>query len=416
MNKHTASPKVSPLAPDGFPMIPGIPGVRLAAGNSAIRYQGRDDLLLVELAPDTSVAGVFTRSSMTGAPVDWCRKVLPGGRARALVVNAGIANVFTGPAGDAAVAETAKAAALAVGGRTEEVFIGSTGVIGEPLDARKIVSALPGLAAALTEDSWEAAARAIMTTDTYPKGSHRTARIGNGEVGLAGFVKGSGMIAPDMATMLGYIFTDACLPADVLQALLTQAVAGSFNCITVDSDTSTSDTILLFATGKGAVHPEVARADDPALDDFRVQLASIFLDLAHQVIRDGEGASKFITIRVNGATDDQSARRIALGVGNSPLVKTALAAGDANWGRIVMAIGKSGEPVDRSRTGVAIGGVQIAADGGVVAGYDETPVAAHMAGTDIDIDIKVGAGIGRATVWTCDLTHDYISINADYRS
>jgi glutamate N-acetyltransferase/amino-acid N-acetyltransferase len=331
-------------------------------------------------------------------------------------VNAGIANVFTGPAGDIAVAEMAKATALVFDGRTEEVFIGSTGVIGEPLDACKIVSALPGLAAALTEDSWEAAARAIMTTDTYPKGSYRKARIGNGEVGLAGFVKGSGMIAPDMATMLGYIFTDACLPAGVLQALLTQAVADSFNCITVDSDTSTSDMILLFATGKGAAHPAVSMANDPALDDFRVQLSSICLDLAHQVIRDGEGASKFITITVDGATDDESARRIALGVGNSPLVKTALAAGDANWGRIIMAIGKSGEPVDRSCTGVAIGGVEIAADGGVIAGYDETPVAAHMAETDIDIDIKVGTGTGRATIWTCDLTHDYISINAVYRT
>ena len=303
-----------------------------------------------------------------------------------------------------------------VGCRPDEVFLASTGVIGDPLDAGKIEAALPGLAKVLSEEAWEDAAQAIMTTDTFPKGAFAKARIGNAEVTLGGFVKGSGMIAPNMATMLGFIFTDARLPAKVLQDCLSPVADATFNAITVDSDTSTSDTILLFATGEGPAHPAIASAADPALADFRAKLQTVCLELAHLVIRDGEGASKFIAIKVDGGADDASAKRIALAIANSPLVKTAMAAGDANWGRIVMAIGKTGEPVARERTTIRIGGVTIARNGGRAVDYDETPVAAHMAGQEILIEVDVGVGTGKATVWTCDLTHDYVDINGSYRS
>jgi glutamate N-acetyltransferase / amino-acid N-acetyltransferase len=406
---------VSPLAPAETPTLPPIAGVRFAVAEAGIRYRGRTDVMLAELAPGTAIAGVFTRSRTPGAPVDWCRRCLPRGTARAIVVNSGNSNVFTGAAGRKVVEETAAATARLLGCVPEEVFISSTGVIGEPPPAGAIPAVLPELAAGLAEDGGNAAARAIMTTDTFPKVSWRHAIIDGVQVTIGGFAKGSGMVAPDMATMLAYLFTDAALPAPVLQTMLAAGTDRSFNCITVDSDTSTSDTVLLCATGR-AGHATVARVDDPRLDDFRRQLFDVLLELAQLVVRDGEGAEKFVTIEVSGAESDISARRIGLSIGNSPLVKTAVAAGDANWGRIVAAIGKAGEPADRDRLSVAVGGVRIAEKGGPVAGYDEGPVAAHMAGRDIRIAVDLGIGGGEARVWTCDLTHRYIDINGSYRS
>ncbi len=406
---------VSPLAPAQFPALPPIAGVRLAAGAAGVRYQGRDDLMLVELAPGSTVAGVFTQSTMPGEPVVWCRECLPGGHIRAIVVNSGNANVFTGQAGRTVVERTAAAAARLVGCGPSEVFIASTGVIGEPPPAERIVAALPQLQSRLSPDGWETAARAIMTTDTFPKGATAGAMIDGTPVRINGFAKGSGMIAPDMATMLVYIFTDASLPAAVLQPMLAELTQPSFNAITVDGDTSTSDTLLLVATQQ-ARHAAISDPGDPRLGDVRRALLTVMTDLAQQVVRDGEGAEKFVTIEVSGAESERAARRIGLAIGNSPLVKTAIAAGDANWGRIVMAIGKSGEGADRHRLSIAIGGVPIAARGAPVTGYEEGPVAAHMAGRDIKIAVDLGIGDGRATVWTCDLTHGYIDINGSYRS
>ncbi len=408
--------KISPLAPERFPALPPIAGVRVAAGACGVRYRARTDVLLVELAPGTTVAGALTRSLTASAPVDWCRQTLPGGAARGLVVNSGNANVFTGRIGVQAVDKTVAVAAGVLGCRPDEIFIASTGVIGEPLPAEKIVAALPALAKELASGRWEEAARAIMTTDTFPKGAARTARIGEATVAIAGIAKGSGMIAPDMATMLSFIFTDAAIPASVLQAMVGPMVSRTFNCITVDSDTSTSDTVLVFATGAGARHPAAASADDPLLADFRAGLEEIMLDLAHQVVRDGEGATKFVAITVTGAESDRAARRIALSIANSPLVKTAIAGGDANWGRVVMAVGKAGERADRDKLSIRMGGIQIARDGNVVPGYDETPVVEHMRGQNVVIETDVGVGSGRASVWTCDLTHGYIDVNVDYRS
>lgn len=409
-----APPAVSPLAV-ALPALPPLAGVRLGTAAAGIRYHGRTDLLMVEFAPGTSVAGVFTRNRCPGAPIDWCRAALAGGTARGLVVNAGNANVFTGRAGHEATAATAAAAAALLGCPPEQVFLASTGVIGEILPYPRITAALPGLHAALAPDAWEAAARAIMTTDTFPKAARRTARIGEAEIKIQGFAKGSGMIAPDMATMLCFVFTDAGIPAALLQPLLARAVAGSFNCTTVDSDTSTSDTALLFATGQVA-HPAIGSAGGELLAGFTEALDAVMLDLALQVVRDGEGAQKLIRIAVSGATTDESARRIGQAVANSPLVKTAIAGEDANWGRIVMAVGKAGEPADRDRLSVGIGGVWMARAGGVVADYDEAPVVAHMRGREIVISVDLGLGAGRATVWTCDLTHGYIDINGQYRS
>jgi glutamate N-acetyltransferase/amino-acid N-acetyltransferase len=406
---------LSPLAPKHFPELPPIAGVRLAVLACGIRYEGRDDLMLAELAPGTAVAGVFTRSLTAGAPVQWCRECLAGGVARGVVVNSGNSNTFTGRAGREVVERTAATAARLLGCRAQEIFVASTGVIGEPPPGDKLVLALPRLVPLLAADRWEEAARAIMTTDTFPKGSTAAAVIDGVAVRLNGFAKGSGMIAPDMATMLAYVFTDAALPHAVLQPLLAAAADRSFNAITVDGDTSTSDTVLLCATGQ-ARHALVASADDPLLAGFRAALDRVMVDLAQQIVRDGEGAEKFVTIRVTGAATPMSARRIALSIGNSPLVKTALSAGDANWGRIVMAVGKAGEAVDPGRLRIAVGGIAIAAEGGPVPGYDETPVAAHMQGREIEIAVDVGAGAGAATVWTCDLTHAYIDINAGYRS
>jgi len=407
--------KPSPLTPDRFPDLPVVHGVRLAAGAAEIRYKGRDDVLLVELAPDTAVAGVFTQSRTAAAPVLRCRENARKGVARALVVNSGNANAFTGKQGERSVERSVAVVAVLLGCSEREVFVASTGVIGEPLPDKKVTDAVGQLQGKLAEGGWEAAARAIMTTDTYPKGVSRTASIGGHSVTINGIAKGSGMIAPNMATMLAFVFTDAAITAEALQLLLTSAVRKSFNCITVDSDTSTSDTVLLFATGK-AGGEVIADAGDPRLDDFRVQLDALMLDLAHQIVRDGEGATKFVTIRIRGAESDDAARRVGLAIGNSPLVKTAIAGGDANWGRIVMAVGKAGENVDRDRLAIFIGGVLLAECGAAVPDYDETPVTEHMRGREIDIAVDLKLGAGQATVWTCDLTHEYIDINADYRS
>jgi glutamate N-acetyltransferase/amino-acid N-acetyltransferase len=408
-------PTVSPLAPAHFPDLTPIPGVRLAAYAAGVRYADRDDLMLADLAPGSTVAGVFTQSATRGVPIDWCKECLPGGRVRAIVVNSGNANVFTGRAGRQVVEATAATAARILGCQPSEVFIASTGVIGEPPPADRIVDALPKVAALLSPEGWEPAARAIMTTDTFPKGATATATIDGTRVRLNGFAKGSGMIAPDMATMLVYIFTDAALPTAVLQPLLSAATERSFNAMTVDGDTSTSDTVLLCATQQ-ARHAAIGSPDDPRLADFRRAFEGVMVDLAQQVARDGEGAEKFVTIEVSGADSDRAARRIGLTIGNSPLVKTAIAAGDANWGRIVMAIGRAGEKVERDRLSISMGGVQIATDGEPVSGYDETPVAEHMKGREIKIAVDLGIGRGRATVWTCDLTHGYVDINGSYRS
>jgi glutamate N-acetyltransferase/amino-acid N-acetyltransferase len=409
-------PGVSPLAPERFPTLPPVAGVRMTGAATGLKKNaGAFDLMLAEFAPGTTVAGVLTRSSCPSAPVDWCRAILPRGRARGLVVNSGNANAFTGTAGDRTVALTAAAAARLLGSRPREIFIASTGVIGNVLPEDAIPHRLPDLAAGLSDDAWHEAARAIMTTDTFPKGASRTARIGEAEVTVAGIAKGSGMIAPDMATMLSFVFTDAKVPAGALQAVLRRGADRSFNSITVDSDTSTSDTLLLFATGRTR-HPKITAAGDPLLRDFRRAAEEVLTDLATQVVKDGEGASKFITIEVSGAASARAARRIGLSIANSPLVKTAIAGEDANWGRIVMAVGKAGEKADRDRLSIAMGGVQITRDGQPVPGYDEAPVAAHLKGRDVDIAVDIGIGRGRARVWTCDLTHDYIAINADYRS
>jgi glutamate N-acetyltransferase/amino-acid N-acetyltransferase len=390
--------------------IPPLAGVTLAATEAGIRYKNRTDLVLVALAPATTVAGVFTRNRCPGAPIDWCRAALAGGQARALVVNAGNANVFTGAAGRQACRATAEAAAALIGCAPTEIFLASTGVIGQQLPVEKITAALPTLHAALSPGAWDEAARGIMTTDTFPKSSTSTAELGGHTIRITGIAKGSGMIAPDMATMLCFVFTDAALPAATLQTLLAAGTDRSFNRTTVDSDTSTSDTVLLFATAQAA--------NDPAADPtaFVEALNAVLLDLALQVVRDGEGAKKFIRIDVTGAVDTASARRVALAVANSPLVKTAVAGEDANWGRIVMAVGKAGEPADRDRLSVAVGGTWMARDGTVVPGYDEAPVVAHMRGRDIHIEIDLGLGDGADTAWTCDLTHGYIDINGSYRS
>ncbi|MFP6698883.1 MAG: bifunctional glutamate N-acetyltransferase/amino-acid acetyltransferase ArgJ [Alphaproteobacteria bacterium] len=407
---------LSPLAPAGFPKLPVIAGLRLAARGAGERYRRRADLTLAELAPGSTIAGVFTRSTMPGAPVLWCRKHVAKGKARAIVINAGNANVFTGRQGMDDVAATAKAIAGAVGCNPGEVMVASTGVIGETLSVDRLVRAVPALHGMLKPQGWLAATKAICTTDTYPKGAHAQAEIDGQVVQIAGIAKGSGMIAPDMATMLSFLFTDAKLPAAVLDDLLRWANGQTFNCITVDGDTSTSDTVLLAATGQGPKHARITHAKDRRLTSFKAALLSVMLDLAHQVVRDGEGATKFITVSVSGAASARAARQIALTIANSPLVKTAIAGEDANWGRIIMAVGRAGERADRDKLSISIGGVTIADQGHPQPDYREAQVVPHMKGAEIDIAVDVGVGRGKATVWTCDLTHGYISINADYRS
>jgi glutamate N-acetyltransferase/amino-acid N-acetyltransferase len=405
---------VSPLALP-LPEMPPIAGVSLGSGRAEIRYKAREDVTMMTFPAGTTVAGVFTRNKCPGAPVDWCRAALKGGKARALVVTAGNSNVFTGKAGRETCAQTAKSMAELAGCKPNEVFLASTGVIGEKLPTEKLVAALPPLFGALGTDGWPAAARAIMTTDTFPKGATRTARIGEATVTVSGIAKGSGMIAPDMATMLCFLATDAKVPAAALQKILAKGSDRSFNCVTVDSDTSTSDTVLLFATGS-TKHPRVPAEGGPILKDFARAVHEVLMDLALMVARDGEGAQKLIRIDVSGAVSAKSAHRIAMSIANSPLVKTAIAGEDANWGRIVMAVGKAGEPADRDLLSVAIGGTWMARDGGVVPGYDEAPVIAHMKGREVSIEVDLALGRGKATAWTCDLTHGYIDINGAYRS
>jgi glutamate N-acetyltransferase/amino-acid N-acetyltransferase len=407
--------EISPLAPKSFPQMPFVNGVRMATAKTKTKYKGRSDLLLIDLVSGTSVAGVLTKSTAPGHPVIWCRDKLQKGKARGLVVNAGNANVFNGKSGMQAVEAIAKSVGTLLHCAKNEVYVASTGVIGERLDPTKIVEKIATLKDDLQNQNWKDAAIAITTTDTFPKGSHRVVKVGETSVNIVGIAKGSGMIAPDMATMLGFIFTDAQIPAQILQKLLTRNVKSTFNSITVDGDTSTSDTLLLFATGV-AEHSVPSNDHDPILKEFEIGLNEVMLDLAKQIVRDGEGAQKLIKINVSGASSSTSARRIGLSIANSPLVKTAIAGEDANWGRVVMAVGKSGEKADRDKLGVWFGGIKIAENGGVVDNYDERPVAKHMQGHEVIIDVDVGVGRGTATVWTCDLTHGYISINADYRS
>ena len=427
---------VSPLAPDRFPDMPAIAGLGLATAASGLKYTGRDDMLLMHCDKGSSIAAVFTKSDTAAAPVQWSRDALASGHPpAAILVNAGNANAFTGSAGIATVTASATGMAQRIGCTPQAVLLASTGVIGEPLDSRVLEATFDGLVADISQnnsienasdnasdnasnncdDNWSAAAAAIMTTDTFPKGASTTCMIGDVPVTLSGIAKGAGMIAPDMATMLGFIATDAALPAPALTQLLRTATERSFNAITVDSDTSTNDSVFLVATG-AAGNQAPTSADDPILDEFVAALDRVMQDLACQIVRDGEGANKFITIDVVGASDDTAARKIALSIANSPLVKTAIAGEDANWGRIVMAVGKAGLGVDQSRVGIAIGSITVAADGMRVEGYDETPVAAHMAGQDVAIAVQIGDGAGTSRVWTCDLTHGYVDINADYRS
>ena len=395
--------------------MPAIAGVSLQAARARIKYPGRDDLLLVTLDRGTTVAGVFTRSATASAPVQWSKKVAASGKARAILINSGNANTFTGVQGVADVKSTAAMAGRAVGCRDRDVLIASTGVIGEPLPVDRVQRALAGMESGSRGASWIRAARAIGTTDTYPKGAVRRVRIGGTEVSLCGIAKGSGMIAPDMATMLAFIFTDARLPTPVLRTLLKEGIRTSFNCITVDSDTSTSDTVLLAATGR-ALNGLPQSATAPELKAFRAALRELLTDLAIQVVRDGEGASKFITVDVGGAASNAEARKAALAIANSPLVKTAIAGEDANWGRIIMAVGKSGARLFQKHLAISIGGITITHAGERVGSYDEREVTKHLKGTEISIAVNLGVGRSKSRVWTCDLTHDYIRINADYRT
>lgn len=412
------SDALSPLAPKRYPQMPQVEGVRLAAVEAGIKYKGRKDLMVMVFDEGTEVAGVFTRSKCPSAPVEFCRNNIAGGRARILVVNSGNANAFTGRRGREATALTAQAAARSVGSHEDEVFLASTGVIGEPLEADRFSGLLDDLVKQAEPAGWDDAARAIMTTDTYPKLVTATARLGDAEIVINGIAKGAGMIAPDMATMLSFVATDAPIAAPVLQQLLTKATGKTFNAITVDSDTSTSDTLMLFATGKAAMRgaPRIEDVRDARLAPFRKALAGLLKELALQVVRDGEGARKQVEVNVTGAMSARSARRVALSIANSPLVKTAIAGEDANWGRIVMAVGKAGEPADRDRIAIWFGGIRVAHEGERDPDYSEEETSAYMKRDEIVIHVDLGMGRGKATVWTCDLTKEYVAINGDYRS
>jgi glutamate N-acetyltransferase/amino-acid N-acetyltransferase len=405
--------KPSPLALP-FPEIPAIEGVELRVARARYKDWDRSDLSFITLAKGTNVAGVFTKSACASSEVELGREQVKSGSARALVVNAGNANAFTGYRGREAVELIMGQVAEHLECQPGEVFVSSTGVIGVPLPKDK---ARAGLSAAFDAPhcSWEDVARAISTTDTFPKGATSRAVIGDKTVTLSGIIKGSGMIAPDMATMLGYIFTDAAVAPEFLQELLEAANRQTFSCITVDGDTSTSDTVLAFATGAAGNDP-ISGFEDVGADAFAAAMTDLCRQLAQQVVRDGEGATKFITVNVSGAASDNSAHRIGLAIANSPLVKTAIAGEDANWGRVVMAVGKAGEPADRDKLSIGFGGTWAARDGLPCEDYDEAPVARHLKSDEITITVDLGIGEGRATVWTCDLTHGYISINADYRS
>jgi len=405
---------VSPLAPKAYAELPPIAGVRFATAEAGIKYKNRTDVLLMVLDQGTEVAGVFTRSKCPSAPVDWCRTALAKGTARALLVNSGNANAFTGKRGRDTVKLSAGMVADALGCRPGQVFLASTGVIGEPLDPQKFAGVVVDMAKRAGPQPWLDAGKAIMTTDTFPKVATRRVDLGGETVTINGFAKGAGMIAPDMATMLAFVFTDAAIAAPALQAMLAGGVKDSFNAITVDSDTSTSDTLLLFATGRAG--PQIASARDRRLAPFRAALASLLLDLAHQVVRDGEGARKFVEVAVEGAVSERSARRIALSIANSPLVKTAIAGEDANWGRIVMAVGKAGERADRDKLAIWFGDTRVAVKGERDPDYSEAAVSALMKRDEIAIRVGLGLGSGRSRVWTCDLTKEYVAINGDYRS
>jgi glutamate N-acetyltransferase/amino-acid N-acetyltransferase len=414
----TMTTKVSPLAPTEVPDMPPIAGVRLATAAAGIKYANRTDVLLALLDEGTSVAGVFTRSKCPSAPVDWCRGRVKRGRARALVVNSGNANAFTGKTGREAAQFTARIASAAIGCRADDVFLASTGVIGEPLRAEAFTGVMDGLVAGAKEDFWPDAARAIMTTDTFPKVATATAKIGRTSVTVNGIAKGAGMIAPDMATMLAFVFTDAPLSPAALQGLLKATVDDTFNAVTIDGDTSTSDTLLAFATGAAAARgaPKIARASDPRLKGFTKAFHAVLANLSEQIARDGEGARKLVEVVVEGATSNQSARRIARSIANSPLVKTAIAGEDANWGRVVMAVGKAGEPADRDRLSIWFGGIRVAHKGARDPSYDEAVVSAAMKKPEISLKVSLGLGKGRDRILTCDLTKEYVAINGDYRS
>lgn len=411
------STAVSPLAPTDVPDMPAIAGVKLATAAAGIRYKGRTDVLLAVMDKGTTVAGVFTKSKCPSAPVEWCRAKLGAGKARALVVNSGNANAFTGKTGRHSTALTASIASKAVGCSANEIFLASTGVIGEPLDATKFDGVLATLAAS-TADDWMSAAKAIMTTDTFPKVATATVKLGKAKVTINGMAKGAGMIAPDMATMLSFVFTDAPLSSAVLQSLLKSGVEDTFNAVTIDSDTSTSDTLLAFATGAAAANgaPKITRASDPRLKAFTKAFREILADLAEQVARDGEGARKLVEVIVEGATTKLSARKIAMSIANSPLVKTAIAGEDANWGRVVMAVGKAGEPANRDKLSISFNGIRVARSGARDPSYNEAEVSEVMKNPKIQIKVTLGLGKGRDRVLTCDLTKEYVAINGDYRS
>jgi len=401
----------SPLAPAAFPDLPVIDGVTFAATAAGVKYKNRVDVMLALLTPGSSVAGVFTRSSTRSAPVLDCQEKLggdPSGPA-AILVNSGNSNAFTGRRGDESVKAVTGAVAADTGVPEERVFTASTGVIGEPLPHDRIVAKIGELRAAQSPAGISDAARAIMTTDTFPKGAAAEVSVGGQTVRISGIAKGSGMIAPDMATMLVYIFTDALIDQTSLQAMVSETNARTFNCITVDSDTSTSDSLIMAATGKSGV-------DVIGNADFADALHKVMLDLAHQVVRDGEGATKFVTVAVTGAKDNADANVVALSIANSPLVKTAIAGEDANWGRVVMAVGKSGATADRDKLSIRFGDITVAENGWRAPGYSEEETSAYMKNQELRIGVDLGIGAGESTVWTCDLTHGYISINADYRS
>jgi glutamate N-acetyltransferase/amino-acid N-acetyltransferase len=415
-DENTMSTAISPLAPTSVPDMPAIAGVRLATAAAGIRYKGRTDVLLAVLDKGTTVAGVFTKSKCPSAPVEWCRAKLKRGQARALVVNSGNANAFTGKTGKQATTLTASIAAKAVGCKPDDIFLASTGVIGEPLDASKFDGVLGTLAQSAVSGGWMAAAKAIMTTDTFPKVATATVKLGKANVTVSGMAKGAGMIAPDMATMLSFVFTDAPIAASALQSLLKAGVEDTFNAVTIDGDTSTSDTLLAFATGAAKDAPKISRAGDPRLKAFTKAFNSVLADLAEQVARDGEGARKLVEIIVEGAVTKASARKIAMSVANSPLVKTAIAGEDANWGRVVMAVGKAGEPANRDKLSISFNGIRVATKGARDPAYDEAEVSAAMKNPEIQIRIALGLGKGRDRVLTCDLTKEYVAINGDYRS
>src|SRR3979409_2239289 len=410
------SSPVSPLAPTHVPDMPAIAGVKLATAAAGIRYKGRTDVLLAGMGKGTAVAGVFTKSKGPPAPVEWCRAKRSRGQARALVVNSGNANAFTGKTGRQATTLTADIAARALGCSPSEVFLASTGVIGEPLDATKFNGVLGTLAENAAPGDWMGAAKAIMTTDTFPKVATSTVKLGKAKVTVSGMAKGAGMIAPDMATMLAFVFTDAPITAGALQSLLKAGVQDPFNAVTIDGDTSTSDTLLAFATGAAKGAPRISRASDPRLKAFTKALNGVLANLAEQVARDGEGARKLVEIIVEGAVTKASARRIAMSVANSPLVKTAIAGEDANWGRVVMAVGKAGEPANRDKLSISFNGIRVAKSGARDPSYDEAEVSAAMKNPKIQIRIALGLGRGRDRVLTCDLTKEYVAINGDSRS